>query len=421
MANLSGSGAPSVNTVGTPGDIYTDTLTGTEYELNSIVTVTNDEETVTSYMWDRIFEFGGGGETGPQGPPGPAGADGEDGGYYTPSVSDTGDLTWTASEEGMAAIPSVNIKGPKGDKGDPGEGGDADTAITLKMQMIPEGSDLNDFVTPGFYGVVSNAIASTITNSPFSTSSFALEVRPNFYNVSIKGLVQIACRFNTDDIYTRYIYSNNLSEWSEWKKITTEKDLEGYLPLTGGTVSGSFAVTVPADKTFVFRRYVPDDGLSKSYSGAIYRFFPSTEAINVTGLSTAAFGHSYDAQGNPSHFYMNVSSSPTNVFTSPSLGLTVYENAIKWKAKNLVTEDALDDYALKSDITNVYIYKGSVASESNLPVTGQITGDVYNIETASSYGSAGMNVAWNGSAWDPLGGSFDTSTIDNTSIDEICV
>lgn len=78
-------------------------------------------------------------------------------------------------------------------------------------------------------------------------------------------------------------------------------------------------------------------------------------------------------------------------------------------------------YATKSDIASMYKYKGSVATAANLPTSGQTTGDVYNIEAASSYGGAGMNVAWNGTAWDPLGEIFTITSITSTEIDEICV
>lgn len=43
------------------------------------------------------------------------GTPGEDGGYYTPAVSDAGDLSWTASKDGMPEVAGTNIKGPKGD------------------------------------------------------------------------------------------------------------------------------------------------------------------------------------------------------------------------------------------------------------------------------------------------------------------
>lgn len=46
---------------------------------------------------------------------------GDDGGYYYPFVDENSNLSWVASEEGMALPPNpVNIQGPKGDKGDIG-------------------------------------------------------------------------------------------------------------------------------------------------------------------------------------------------------------------------------------------------------------------------------------------------------------
>lgn len=74
---------------------------------------------------------------------------------------------------------------------------------------------------------------------------------------------------------------------------------------------------------------------------------------------------------------------------------------------------AADTYALKSDLSSVYKYKGSVASETDLPASGKASGDVYNVE------DTGMNYAWDGTAWDPLGGSFDLEAITNQEIDTI--
>lgn len=74
---------------------------------------------------------------------------------------------------------------------------------------------------------------------------------------------------------------------------------------------------------------------------------------------------------------------------------------------------AADTYALKSDLSSVYKYKGSVASETDLPAGGNTSGDVYNVE------DTGMNYAWAGTAWDPLGGSFDLEAITNQEIDTI--
>lgn len=65
-----------------------------------------------------------------------------------------------------------------------------------------------------------------------------------------------------------------------------------------------------------------------------------------------------------------------------------------------------------SAVASVYKYKGSVASQSALPKSGQITGDVYNVE------DTGDNFAWDGTKWDKLAGTVDLSsylTIANAS------
>lgn len=54
---------------------------------------------------------------------GAKGDPGENGGYYTPSVDGSGNLTWTASKGGMTPVDGTNIKGPKGDTGDAGAPG----------------------------------------------------------------------------------------------------------------------------------------------------------------------------------------------------------------------------------------------------------------------------------------------------------
>lgn len=81
----------------------------------------------------------------------------------------------------------------------------------------------------------------------------------------------------------------------------------------------------------------------------------------------------------------------------------------------LAAFSAASNYALKSDITNMYKYKGSVATVSALPSSGQTTGDVYNVE------ATGMNYAWNGTAWDALGEIFTITAITNSELDTICV
>lgn len=53
-------------------------------------------------------------------------------------------------------------------------------------------------------------------------------------------------------------------------------------------------------------------------------------------------------------------------------------------------------------------YRGTVSTADLLPLNPDI-GDMYNIESKSIYGEAGMNVAWNGVTWDTMGAPIDMS------------
>ena len=72
------------------------------------------------------------------------------------------------------------------------------------------------------------------------------------------------------------------------------------------------------------------------------------------------------------------------------------------------------DTKINAAIASAYKYKGSVTADK-LPTSGQVVGDVYNITNDSSYGKAGMNVAWTGTTWDALGSNVDLSNYVTTS------
>lgn len=63
----------------------------------------------------------------------------------------------------------------------------------------------------------------------------------------------------------------------------------------------------------------------------------------------------------------------------------------------------LSGYATKADVTSVYKVKGSKASYSALPATGNVTGDVWNLD------DTGANYVWTGTAWDKLSETVDLS------------
>lgn len=61
---------------------------------------------------------------------------------------------------------------------------------------------------------------------------------------------------------------------------------------------------------------------------------------------------------------------------------------------------------MEAKIKTPIIYRGTVATADLLPLNPDI-GDMYNIESKSVYGEAGMNVAWNGVVWDTMGAPID--------------
>lgn len=70
-----------------------------------------------------VGETGPKGDAGDQGPKGDTGPAGADGGYYSPVVDSSGNLSWTPSKSGMPSVDGANIRGPAGPSGSNGERG----------------------------------------------------------------------------------------------------------------------------------------------------------------------------------------------------------------------------------------------------------------------------------------------------------
>lgn len=81
-------------------------------------------------------------------------------------------------------------------------------------------------------------------------------------------------------------------------------------------------------------------------------------------------------------------------------------------ATSLAGYGILDAYTkdeVNGMLSSAFHYKGTKAKYSELPVTGNVVGDVWNITTADKANNikAGDNVAWTGTEWDVLSGVTD--------------
>lgn len=64
---------------------------------------------------------------------------------------------------------------------------------------------------------------------------------------------------------------------------------------------------------------------------------------------------------------------------------------------------------LKASVAAALDYKGTKDTYEELPTEGNKKGDVWNVVAAHDTTPAGTNYAWDGTQWDPLGGTIDLS------------
>ena len=182
--------------------------------------------------------------------------------------------------------------------------------------------------------------------------------------------------------------------------------LTKYLPLSGGIMTGKLKLSgAPTeDMDAATKKYV-DDSVGNAGGGDMLKSVYDTNDNGIVDNAEKVGGHTVEADV------------PANaVFTD-----TTYEAATASAPGLMSAADysklagfsAADDYAKKTDISGLYKWKGSKASYSLLPATGNEVGDVWNTE------DTGMNYAWTGEAWDALGGVFKIDPITNTEIDTI--
>ena len=93
---------------------------------------------------------------------------------------------------------------------------------------------------------------------------------------------------------------------------------------------------------------------------------------------------------------------------------TAADRTIPTKTSDLTNDGEGDDkFATEAYVdaktSKVYRYKGTVDTFEELPAESNTVGDVYNVVAAHGNEPAGTNFAWDGEAWDSLGGSVDLS------------
>ena len=107
------------------------------------------------------------------------------------------------------------------------------------------------------------------------------------------------------------------------------------------------------------------------------------------------------------------------VYTASEVGALPDSTQIPAKVSDLTNDAGFQTQSqvaslIEAKVSSMLSYKGSVANYAALPNSGNKVGDTYNVS------DTGKNYAWDGSAWDDLGGTFAVEAIANGEIDSIC-
>ena len=179
-----------------------------------------------------------------------------------------------------------------------------------------------------------------------------------------------------------------------------------YLPLTGGTLTGKLKLSgAPTeDMDAATKKYV-DDSVASAGGGDMLKSVYDKNGNGIVDNAEKVGGHTVgkdvpgDAVFTDTTYEAASATSPGLMSAADYTKLSGFSDA--------------GDYAKKTDISGLYKYKGSKATFSALPTSGNVAGDVWNVE------DTGMNYAWTGTAWDALGATFEINSITNGEIDTI--
>ena len=126
-------------------------------------------------------------------------------------------------------------------------------------------------------------------------------------------------------------------------------------------------------------------------------------AVSTHNASETAHSNQF-SQYRTSASQDNIDSNLQSQVTNNGTDITNLQNTKADKATTLAGYGITDAYTkteVDAKVSSVYRFRGSVATYANLPTTGQVVGDVWNVE------DTGANYAWSGSEWDKLSETVD--------------
>ena len=325
------------------------------------------------------------------------------------SASDKGKLNGIAAgaTANVGTITGIKMNGSS--KGTTGVV-DLGTVITAHQTVKQDGVT---GATVNRFGTCGTAAATAAKTVDITTGTFALEagarVSVKFTNANTAGTPTL----NVNSKGAKNIFHKGAQITTGGNKALLAGVVDFIYDGTQWHLIGNYVDTDTNTKvTSVGNHYAPsadtDEELAAALSGTAGAYALNTEYTVLTGVKAQR-----DAKGHVTGLtYTAQKVKDTNTTYSAA---TQSANGLMSKddKKKLDGFGAASTYALKTDLAGLYKYKGSKATYSALPTSGNTTGDVWDVQ------SDGMNYAWNGSEWDQLGATFTIDAITNSEIDTI--
>lgn len=215
-----------------------------------------------------------------------------------------------------------------------------------------------------------------------------------------KGLIDVEgiIKKNSDGTYKRAI-------WDDIPKKPTTLDGYGITDahITNGIVTLGNNTIEPVPTSMVEKVVTDSDSkisTSKAMKTYVDTYGGKIDTISVNGMEKPVVNKNVDIRipTNTSHL-TNDSDFRTGAQVSTAIQTALANGTNPYQTKSNV------DTAISAAVSSAYKYKGSVATQQDLPFSGNVVGDVYDVQ------DNGMNYAWNGTVWDALGQYVDLSVL----------
>lgn len=211
----------------------------------------------------------------------------------------------------------------------------------------------------------------------------------SMWNVADFGSPGVHMNLNTKDVVTI----------NDDKVIATTEDVEnavGQIDLT------PYAVKEQADKDYAHAETLVSGIVTSVFGQYYYNPYNVQVAYNVaTKHGTTGDEVEYIEEPAENHNFVidGATAEKAGVMSAADKAkLDALDPAALALSANVYTKQEVD-----AKIASVYVYKGSVATQAELPQENNKVGDTYNVT------DTGHNYTWDGTQWDDLGGTVDLS------------